>query len=288
MIYLRHILVKNAKLNGMKFLVYAEEDFNCALEFYYYCLEAGIKPIIGQKIALNNNRSVILLCKDMEAFKILCRHSKDFSRGNVLHKNLLLTEEEYSHFICIYNDAACIDEKIANQIPYIFPDNYFTLENRHKRLMDNLPDVPFPEGINTAAEYLVFLVNRGMKSIYSKHVPEIEELVQYELNLILSSNLEKYFLIVWEMASWCRKRGIIYTNKNDFSNSSIICYFLKITDINPLEHNLVFDCFFNPDMKFLLDRPCINLGISKNIIRHLKKYMVMTVLLVHITEMNQL
>ena len=64
-------LVKKAKSLNMKALALTDRTLAGAIEFYLLCKTNNIKPIIGQKIALANNE-VNLLCKDFDAYKILC------------------------------------------------------------------------------------------------------------------------------------------------------------------------------------------------------------------------
>lgn len=123
-----------------------------------------------------------------------------------------------------------------------YPD--VLIEDRHDRYMrmiDTLPDVPFPAGINNAAEYLTSLVHNGIRCRYGETTSEIQQWVQHEMDVILSNHFEKYFLIVWEITMICRKRGLIYSSGCE-AYSSIVCYVLGITDIDPLEHNLVPGC----------------------------------------------
>lgn len=259
-------LIEKAKQQGQKTLVYAEDDLDYALKFYNLCAEAGIKPVIGQKITLLDS-SVILLCKDMEAYKILCRHSAKLDREKGRIRKLFFTEDELSHFICISADEDYMDEKITNQIPYIYPEDYFSFENRYKRMIDNLPDVPFPDGIKTAAEYFILLVNRGIKFRYGEPTPEIEARVQHEVDIILAHHFEKYFLILWEIAAMCRKRGIFYITRFSKASSSIVCYALRITDVDPLEQNLFFEFFFNLEKGIF---PKVDFPLGRDIIQHLK------------------
>ena len=74
-------LVKKAKSLNMKELALTDRTLSGAIEFYLLCKHNNIKPIIGQKIAFGNNE-VNLLCKDFEAYKILCRHSLEFQEAN--------------------------------------------------------------------------------------------------------------------------------------------------------------------------------------------------------------
>ena len=248
-------LVKKEKKEGMNTIIFAYDDLDYALEFYVKCLKEEIKPIIGQKITIGG-QEVVLLCKDSEGYRILCRHSADSERT--------FTKEESSHFIfTTLKDCNNFEE----QIPYIFPKDYFSKENLYKRQIDNLPDIPFPAGIGSAAEYLTCLVNNGVKYRYETPSPKVQMRVKQELDAIFSNHLEKYFLVIWEMTAMCRKRGIMYSTSCDESNCSMICYVLGITDIDPLEHDLYFG-FFCDSEKGL--NPKINLFVSKNIIQHLR------------------
>lgn len=104
----------------MKALALTDRTLAGDIEFYLLCKTNGIKPIIGQKIAVGNNE-VSLLCKDFEAYKILCRHSLEFQEANdfpMAVTKLLLTKEECSHFICI--SSYCDSELAA-----LFGDNLY-------------------------------------------------------------------------------------------------------------------------------------------------------------------
>lgn len=248
-------LVRKEKKEGMETIVFAYDELDYAMKFYAKCLEENIKPVIGQKVIIGG-REVVLLCKDEEGYRILCRHSADAERS--------FTEEETSHFVFTTLEAANKDSK---QIPYIFPEGYFTKENFFKRQIDNLPDVPFPAGIGSAAEYLTSLVDKGIRYRYGDPTPEVQLRIQQELNAIISNHLEKYFLLIWEMTAMCRKRGILYSTSCDDSNASMICYVLRITDVDPLKHNLYFEFFIDPSRDIY---PKINLFVSKNIIQHLR------------------
>ena len=60
--------------------------------------------------------------------------------------------------------------------------------------IDNLPDIPFPAGIGSAAEYLECLVNIGVKYRYQTPSLKVQMRVKQELDAILSNHLEKYFI----------------------------------------------------------------------------------------------
>lgn len=114
-------LVKKAKSLNMKALALTDRTLSGIIEFYLLCKHNNIKPIIGQKIAFGNNE-VNLLCKDFEAYKILCRHSLDIQEANncpITVTELPLTKDEASHFVCtaLYSDKGLQD---------LFSDNLYT------------------------------------------------------------------------------------------------------------------------------------------------------------------
>ena len=113
-------LVKKAKSLNMRALALTDRTLAEAIEFYLLCKTNNIKPIIGQKIAFGNNE-VNLLCKDFDAYKILCRHSLEFQEANefpMAVTKLPLTKEECEHFICLtpYCDA---------ELTELFGDNLY-------------------------------------------------------------------------------------------------------------------------------------------------------------------
>ena len=114
-------LVKKAKSLNMKALALTDRTLSGVIEFYLLCKHNNIKPIVGQKIAFGNNE-VNLLCKDFEAYKILCRHSLDIQEANncpITVTELSLTKNEASHFVCtaLYSDKGLQD---------LFSDNLYT------------------------------------------------------------------------------------------------------------------------------------------------------------------
>ena len=114
-------LVKKAKVLNMKALALTDRTLSGVIEFYLLCKHNNIKPIIGQKIAFGNNE-VNLLCKDFEAYKILCRHSLEFQEANncpITVTELPLSKYEASHFVCtsLYADKDLLE---------LFGDNLYT------------------------------------------------------------------------------------------------------------------------------------------------------------------
>ena len=160
---------------------------------------------------------------------------------------------------------------------------------RYKRRLDNLPDVPFPDGINNAAEYFILLVKEGIRRRYGSPSPKIFIRIQQEMNAILSAGFEKYFLVWWKIAAICRENEVLYFCSSE-ANSSIICYVLEITDIDPLEHNLLFEYFFNSKMEYAHgwwgEKALISFCVSQNIIQYLRDNFGSECVAMHINECN--
>jgi len=117
---------------------------------------------------------------------------------------------------------------------------------------------------------LVDLVLKGMKEkgLYDK--PEYKERMQEELDIIRDKNFSSYFLIVSNMLNWAKDQGILVGPGRGSAAGSLVCYVLGITDIDPLEHNLLFFRFINPDRN---DFPDIDSDIADNRRDEVKSYL---------------
>ena len=74
-----------------------------------------------------------------------------------------------------------------------------------------------------------------------------------ELKIILDKGYERYFLIVWDIVSWCRQNDILVGPGRGSSAGSLICYLMGITRVDPLEFGLVFARFIAPNRCFTED-----------------------------------
>ena len=134
-----------------------------------------------------------------------------------------------------------------------------------------LPDFQLPEGL-TADEYLSQLSWEGLKR-RMKTVTETEEKrLEYELEIIRQTQYANYCLVVWDIAKFVRERDIFFAVRGSAAGS-LALFALGITDVNPLEHNMIFERFLNVernempdvDMDFQDDRreEVINYVVSK-------------------------
>ena len=76
---------------------------------------------------------------------------------------------------------------------------------------------------------------------------EVGERLDYELGVINKMGFDTYFLIVWDFVHYARKSGIVVGPGRGSAAGAITTYLLGVTDIDPLEHGLVFERFLNPE-----------------------------------------
>ncbi len=109
-----------------------------------------------------------------------------------------------------------------------------------------LPDYDVPSG-HTVESYLEYKVREGLKAKYKEITPEIEERVKYELGVIEQMGFSAYFLITWDFINFAKESGIPVGPGRGSAAGSIVAYVLNITELDPIEHNLLFERFLNPE-----------------------------------------
>ena len=127
-----------------------------------------------------------------------------------------------------------------------------------------LPEYPVPEGMTTEA-FLSDLSAQGLNERLekildpkkdvraSKSREEYENRLVFELDVINSMGFPGYFLIVMEFIQWAKDQGIPVGPGRGSGAGSLVAYALKITDVDPLEYDLLFERFLNPERVSLPD-----------------------------------
>ena len=104
-----------------------------------------------------------------------------------------------------------------------------------------------PEGEDEKA-YLRARVEEGMHARYGLPLPaEAVQRMEFELGVIDSMGFNAYFLIVWDFVKWAKENGIAVGPGRGSAAGSIIAYTLRITDLDPLRYDLLFERFLNPE-----------------------------------------
>ncbi len=102
--------------------------------------------------------------------------------------------------------------------------------------------------------YMVYLARKGAKERYGEELSdEIERRLKYELDTIEWMGFPGYFLIVWDFIRAAREMGVSVGPGRGSAAGSVVAYALRITNIDPLQYDLLFERFLNPDRISLPD-----------------------------------
>ncbi|BEE14643.1 DNA-directed DNA polymerase [Aeromonas veronii] len=130
----------------------------------------------------------------------------------------------------------------------------------------------FPTGDMTTEDFLVAKSKEGLEerleflfpdpAVRAERRPEYDERLDIELKVINQMGFPGYFLIVMEFIQWSKDNGIPVGPGRGSGAGSLVAYALKITDLDPLEFDLLFERFLNPervsmpdfDVDFCMDR----------------------------------
>src|SRR5499425_1979939 len=143
-----------------------------------------------------------------------------------------------------------------------------------ERIANPFPEFKVPEG-QTASSYFEAVVRDG----FTRRVPYLERLAKAgaltnplseyerrlssEIQMIQKMRYEGYFLIVWDFIHYARAQGVPVGPGRGSAAGSLVSYALRITDVDPLQYNLLFERFLNPervsmpdiDIDFCMNRP---------------------------------
>ena len=113
------------------------------------------------------------------------------------------------------------------------------------------PAFPVPEN-ETAYSYLCNLCFEGLKNLYKPITPRAMGRLQHELKVIHDLGFAEYFLVVWDIVQYARSQKVRCSGRGSAADS-LVAYCLGITIVDPLEHNLLFERFLNPERKGMPD-----------------------------------
>lgn len=146
--------------------------------------------------------------------------------------------------------------KSPEQMLQLFPHIPEALENSYKIAQRcnvsfefnkyKLPIFDVPNN-KDAFSYLKELCEEGLKERYENITDYLIKRLDYELNTIKQMGFVDYFLIVWDFIKYARDNDIMVGPGRGSAAGSLASYCLKITDIDPIEYNLIFERFLNPE-----------------------------------------
>ena len=110
-----------------------------------------------------------------------------------------------------------------------------------------MPRFPCPPGEDETS-WLVKEVDKGLQYRYPAGIPdEVRKQADYELEVITSMGFPGYFLVVADFINWAKNNGIRVGPGRGSGAGSMVAYAMRITDLDPLRHGLIFERFLNPD-----------------------------------------
>jgi len=110
-----------------------------------------------------------------------------------------------------------------------------------------MPDFELPDGFNNEDDYLKHLTYEGANKRWPVLTPEIKERLDFELDTIKNMGFPGYFLIVWDFIKAGRDMGVSVGPGRGSAAGSAVAYCLRITEIDPVKYQLLFERFLNPD-----------------------------------------
>ncbi|WP_151867497.1 DNA polymerase III subunit alpha [Acinetobacter soli] len=152
--------------------------------------------------------------------------------------------------------------ELFSDIPSALENTYYIAQRCNVSLQLGtyfLPDYPIPDGftIDTYFEHLSKVgLEKRLNHLYPVEMrdedwPEIrkpyDERIEYEVGIILKMGFPGYFLIVMDFIQWAKSNGVPVGPGRGSGAGSLVAYSLKITDLDPLRYDLLFERFLNPE-----------------------------------------
>ena len=120
---------------------------------------------------------------------------------------------------------------------------------------NHLPEYRVPEGESTES-YFEKVARRGLEERWQsikdhpdrkRDLDDYKERLELEIKVINEMGYAAYFLIVWDFISYARKNGIPVGPGRGSAAGSLVAYSMRITDLDPLQYDLIFERFLNPE-----------------------------------------
>ena len=127
-----------------------------------------------------------------------------------------------------------------------------------ERIANPFPEFKIPEG-HTAGSYFEKVVREGFATrvpylerlakagVLTNPLSEYERRLTFEIEMIKKMRYEGYFLIVWDFIHYARAQDVPVGPGRGSAAGSLVSYALRITDVDPLQYNLLFERFLNPE-----------------------------------------
>lgn len=179
----------------------------------------------------------ILLCvKENEKRDTPIGRGRGFRWGMPNHEFYLKSQEEMKQLFADVPHAVTNVQEVVDKI------EQFELSRSPL-----LPAFEIPTEFADQDEYLRYLTYEGAKKRYPEITPEIQERLDFELEIIKKTGYPGYFLIVQDFTQQARKMGVWVGPGRGSAAGSAVAYCTGITNIDPIKYGLLFERFLNPD-----------------------------------------
>jgi len=110
-----------------------------------------------------------------------------------------------------------------------------------------MPNFPCPPGEDETS-WFIKKVEEGLRERYPEGIPDaVRKQADYEVGVIVQMGFPGYFLVVADFINWAKDNGIRVGPGRGSGAGSMAAYAMKITELDPLEHGLIFERFLNPE-----------------------------------------
>jgi DNA polymerase III subunit alpha len=228
----------------------SKEDRIVNVEIVRIAAELGIKVIA-------TNDSHFISCQDVEAHDaLLCIQTNTLisedKRMRYSGTEYLKSAEEMAMLFRDHLSDEVIAESIANTLEVADKIQPYNVLGEPR-----IPDFPIPAG-HTPATYVEEIARNGLKDLlkvssFQDISTEYQERLDYELKMIEQMGFSTYFLVVWDYIKFARDKGIPVGPGRGSAAGSLVAYTMRITNIDPVHHGLLFERFLNPERKSMPD-----------------------------------
>lgn len=186
-------------------------------------------------------------------------------------EHIAYTKQEWLKSTAEMNELfADVPECLENSLEILNKVKIFSINRKTE-----LPNVPLPDGVENANDYLRSLTYEGACNRWGETLTPVQKSrLENELNFIEQSGFSKYFLILHDLVCAAGELGIIVGPGRGSAAGSAVCYCLGITQVDPIEFNLLFERFINPEHPMYpgIDLDLDNEGRNKAIAYLTEKY----------------
>jgi DNA polymerase III subunit alpha len=203
------------------------------------------------------NDSHYISCYDVEAHDaLLCIQTgkliTEDKRLRYSGTEYLKSAEEMSWLFRDHLTDDVIQEAIANTLAVADKVEKYEILGEPR-----IPDYPVPEGYTLSSYFeevsQLGLMERFNCQSYEEIEPRYRERLDYELQMMHQMGFDAYFLVVWDYIKFARDNGIPVGPGRGSAAGSLVAYALRITNIDPVHHGLLFERFLNPERKSMPD-----------------------------------